>query len=64
MAVVERRLHDRKELWFFHIWYAKAMSSSHGTKLILPCERPTDSGLTSPSTRNLEINYSVPVSVH
>ena len=32
MAVVERKLHDRKELWF-HIWFAKTMSSSRGAKL-------------------------------
>ena len=32
MAIVEQKLHDRKELWF-HIWYAKTMSSSRGAKL-------------------------------
>ena len=32
MAVVERKLHDLKELWF-HNWYAKTMSSSCGAKL-------------------------------
>ena len=26
MAIVEQKLHDRKELWF-HIWYAKTMSN-------------------------------------
>ena len=39
----------------FHIWHAKTMSFSRGAKLILPYERPTGSGLTSPFTRNLEI---------
>ena len=33
MAIVERKLLDRKELWF-HIWYAKTMSSSRGAKLV------------------------------
>ena len=31
MADVQRKLHDRKELWF-HIWFAKTMSSSRGAK--------------------------------
>ena len=38
----------------FCIWHAKTMSSSRGTKLILPYERPNGSGLTSPLTRNLK----------
>jgi len=38
----------------FHIWCTKT-SSSRGTKLILPYERPTGSGLTSPFTRNLAL---------
>ena len=54
MAVVERRLHDRRDCGF-HIWYAKTMSSSRGAKLILPYERSTGSVSTSPFTRNLEI---------
>ena len=54
MAVVERRLHDPRDCGF-HIWYAKTMSCSRGAKLILPYERPTGSGVTSPFTRNLEI---------
>ena len=33
MAVVERRLHDRRDCGF-HIWYAKTMSSSRGAKVI------------------------------
>ena len=32
MVVAERKLHDRKEPWF-HIWYAKTMSSLRGAKL-------------------------------
>ena len=55
MAVVERKLHDRKELWFLHIWYAKTMSSSRGAKFILPNEQPTSPGLTQRFTINLEI---------
>ena len=31
MAVVERKLHDRKELWFPYL--RKTMSSSRGAKL-------------------------------
>ena len=32
MAVVEGKLHDRKELWF-HIWYAKTVCSWRRAKL-------------------------------
>ena len=46
MTVVERRLHERKELCGFHIWCAKTMSSSRGVKLILQYERLTGTGLT------------------
>ena len=45
IAVVERKLYDRKEPWFPYL-YAKTMSSSRGAKLILPYERPTGPGLT------------------
>jgi len=41
VAVVERRLHDRKELWFPYF----TISSSRGAKLILLYERPTGPGL-------------------
>ena len=54
MAVVERRLHDRKDCGV-HIWYAKTISSSRGAKLILLYETPTGSDLTSLFTINLEI---------
>ena len=62
MAVVERKLHDRKELWFPYLACQKKINSSCGAKLILPYERPTGSGLTPPFTRNLEIKRSTDLS--
>ena len=61
MAVVERKLHDRKELWFPYL-VCKKKNSSRGAKLILQYERPTGSGLSPPFTRNLEIKRSTDLS--
>ena len=44
MAVVERNLHARKELWFPYLVCKN--NESRGAKLILPYERPTGPGLT------------------